>query len=386
MVAASSSSTRTRASPCWASAAERPGSPLSLEQNQDAFALPELSSELGAAGARAWAGGARAWAGGARAWAGGARAWAGGAATWDGSVPTEPSFTPLNNARAGQQIGLFEAHTKLAPHLGDGVVVAVIDTGLDLAHPLFTDRLVPGWDFLDNDARPQDEGPGDNYGHGTAVAGVLLQVAPQAKIMPLRVLNADGQGDTDDLVLAINWAIEHGANLINLSLGATETSSAVGKVLAKAKNKGVAVIASSGNSGDRNVTFPAREAVKNGAYKDTLVSVGSVNAADEKSSFSTYQKDMVEIVAPGELIFTAYPNDRVIYWSGTSFAAPMVSGALALALGEPNLDKAPKDLPKLVVEKVMDDLYKVGTNGKLYKDGLCKGRLDLEKVLSDVLK
>ena len=154
----------------------------------------------------------------------------------------------------------------------------------------------------------------------------------------------------------------------------------------KAKTKGVAIVASSGNSGDRNVTFPASGALKDSKYKDALVSVGSVDADDEKSSFSTYQKDMVEMVAPGEFIFSAYPDNRVIYWSGTSFAAPMVSGALALALGEPNLDKAAKDLPKLVAEKVMDKLYKVGTNGALYKDGLGRGRLDLKKFLNEVLK
>ncbi len=355
---------------------------LSLEQNQNAFALPELS----AAGVRAWAGGVRAWAGGVRAWAGGVRAWAGGATAWDGSVPTQLTFTPLDNARAWQQIGLLEAHTKLAPHLGNGVVVAVIDTGLDLAHPVFTDRLVPGWDFVDGDARPQDEGFGDGYGHGTAVAGIILQVAPLAKIMPLRVLGADGQGDTDNLALAINWAVDRGAKVVNVSLGAAETSAAVEKVLEKAKNKGVAVVASSGNSGDRSVTFPARGALKDTPYKDALVSVGSVNAVDEKSAFSTYQKDMVETVAPGEIVFTAYPNGQVAYVSGTSFAAPMVSGALALALGQPNLDKAPKDLPKLVGEKVMDKLYDVGMNEALYKDGMGKGRLDLRQFLGDVLK
>ncbi len=354
---------------------------LSLEQNQNAFALPEL----GVAGVRAWAGGVRAWAGGVRAWAGGVRAWAGGTAVWDGSVPTSLTYTPLDNARAWQQIGLLEAHTKLAPRLGDGVVVAVIDTGLDLNHPVFTDRLVPGWDFLDGDARAQDEGVGDNYGHGTAVAGVVLQVAPLAKIMPLRVLDAGGQGDTDDLVLAINWAVEHGAKVINVSLGAQQTSVAVEKVLEKAKNRGVAVVASSGNSGDKNVTFPASGALKE-SYKSALVSVGSVNANDEKSTFSTYRKDMVEIVAPGEAVFTAYPDSRVIYWSGTSFAAPMVSGALALALGQPNLDKKVAELPNLVTEKVMDKLYDVPVNGALYKDGLGKGRLDLKQFLGDVLK
>ena len=352
---------------------------LSTSRNQDTFNSPEL----GAQGARAWAGGARAWAGGARAWAGGARAWAGGARAWAGG---EQTGTPLDNYQAWEQIGLYEAHTELAPNLGEGVTVAVIDTGIDLQHPAFEGRLVDGWDFVDNDALPQEEGAGVNYGHGTAVAGVVLQVAPLAKIMPLRILDADGSGDTDDLVLALDWAIEQGANVINVSLGSAEDSKPVERMLQKAKSHKVAVVASAGNSGDENVTFPANKAVKGGKFKKVLVSVGSVNADDEKSSFSTYAKDKVETAAPGEHVFTAYPDEHVIYWSGTSFAAPMVSGALALALGEPTLDKKVDELPELVAKKVMDDLYDIGANKGEVKDKLGKGRLDLREFLDDVLK
>ena len=351
---------------------------LATDQNQDTFSSPEL----GAQGMRAWAGGMRAWAGGMRAWAGGMRAWAGGMRAWAGGTLT---YTPLDNYPFWEQIGLYKAHTELAPHLGEGVIVAVIDTGVDLKHPVFTDRLVNGWDFIGNDALPQEEGVGQSYGHGTAVAGVVLQVAPLAKIMPLRILNSDGSGDTDDLVLAIDWAIEHGASIINVSLGSSEDSKPVEQVLNKARAKKVVVVTSAGNSGDKNVTFPASSAVNGGKFSDILISVGSVNAKDEKSSFSSYQKDQVETAAPGESIFTAYPDAQVTYASGTSFAAPMVSGALALALGEPNLDKKGEELPKIVTEKVMDRLYKIEAN-RDYKDGLGKGRLDLERFLTDALK
>ena len=356
-------------------------STLSLETspNQDTFGAPELSAQ----GVSAWAGGVRAWAGGVSAWAGGVSAWAGGVSAWAGG---EQTGTPLDNFEAWEQIGLYEAHTKLAPNLGENIVVAVIDTGIDLEHPVFTDRLVSGWDFIDNDALPQEEGKGANYGHGTAVAGVVLQVAPLAKVMPLRILDSDGVGDTDDLILAIDWAINNGADVINISLGSTEASKPVERVLMKAKNNEVAVVASAGNSGDDNVTFPANRAVKGDKFKKVLVSVGSVNADDEKSTFSTYDKDGVETVAPGESVLTTYPDEQVIYWSGTSFAAPMVSGALALALGEPTLDKKVKELPELVTEKVMDKLYDIRANEGNVKDGLGKGRLDLREFLDDVLK
>ena len=337
---------------------------LSTSSNQDTFGTPQVS----ALGARAWAGGARAWAGGARAWAGGVQ-----------------TGTPLDNYEAWEQIGLYEAHTKLAPRLGKDVIVAVIDTGIDLQHPVFTDRLVGGWDFIDNDALPQEEGTGVNYGHGTAVAGVVLQVAPLAKIMPLRILDSNGMGDTDDLVLAIDRAINRGAKVINVSLGSSESSRAVKRMLNKARNRGVAIVSSAGNSGNKSVLFPAREAVNGSEYSQGLISVGSVNARDEKSDFSVYGKERVETVAPGELIFTAYPDERVIYWSGTSFAAPMVSGALALALAEPSLSKKVTELPELVTEKVMDKLYDVRANNGDVKDGLGKGRLDLREFLGDVL-
>ena len=337
---------------------------LNTSSNQDTFGTPQLS----ALGASAWAGGASAWAGGASAWAGGVQ-----------------TGTPVDNYEAWEQIGLYEAHTKLAPRLGKDVIVAVIDTGIDLQHPVFTDRLVSGWDFVDNDALPQEEGTGANYGHGTAVAGVVLQVAPKAKIMPLRILDSDGMGDTDDLVLAIDRAINRGAKVINVSLGSSESSRAVKRMLNKARNRGVAIVSSAGNSGNKSVLFPAREAVNGSEYSQGLISVGSVNARDEKSDFSVYGKERVETVAPGELIFTAYPDERVIYWSGTSFAAPMVSGALALALGEPSLDKEVRELPELVTEKVMDKLYDVRANNGDVKDGLGKGRLDLREFLGDVL-
>ena len=360
-------------------------STLSFEDNVDTFLSPEVTSQ----GARAWAGGARAWAGGRSTWAGGARAWAGGRSTWAGGRSTwaggAGEGTPMDNYEAWEQIGLYEAHTTYAPLLGQDVVVAVIDSGLDLNHPVFEDRLVDGWDFLDNDAIPQDEGEGANYGHGTAVAGVILQVAPQAKIMPLRILDATGAGDTDDLVLAIDWAIEHGADIINMSLGSTEGSEAVEFVMKKAKDADIAMVASAGNTGDENVTFPAWGALTEGDYKDALVSVGSVNDVDEKSDFSTYHEDKLETVAPGEAIFTAYPDEQVIYWSGTSFAAPMVSGALALAMAEPTLDKPVKDLAKKVADKVSDDLYDIPYNKDNFDDALGKGRLDLIAFLDDVL-
>ena len=369
-----------------------------LETNEQTFTLPEINTQGASAwadGASAWADGASAWADGASAWADGASAWADGASAWaDGFAPWNgvsstwqggtQTYTPLDNHFAWQQIGLYEAHAEYAPKLGEGVKVAVIDTGIDLNHPVFAGRLAAGWDFIDDDADPQEEGKGANYGHGTAVAGVVLQVAPRATIMPYRVLNADGVGDTDDLALAIYHAVNAGADVINLSLGSSESSGAVRYALSWAKKQGVSVVTSVGNSGDKNVSFPGREAAKNKAFKDAVVSVGSVNNRGEKSLFSTYSKDGVELMAPGEFVLTAFPDRRVVYWSGTSFAAPMVTGAIALALGEPELEEERSKLSKKVADEAENDIYDLSVN-KAFKNKLGKGVLDIPEFLEEVL-
>lgn len=206
--------------------------------------------------------------------------------------------------------------------------MAVIDTGIDLRHPAFAGRLAPAseWkDYVDGDSYPQ-EVSGPNYGHGTGVADIIVQVAPNVTILPLRVLGPDGAGDTTDVVAAIDYAVSRGAQVINLSLGTDTDEKALKELVKYALKADVVVVASAGNNGQESVMFPA-------SYKDATIGVGSVNRYDELSSFSAYGKDL-SLTAPGESIYTASPDQSVAYWSGTSFAAPIVSGAAALALGE----------------------------------------------------
>ncbi len=231
----------------------------------------------------------------------------------------------------------------LAPDLGAGATVAVIDTGIDLDHTAFAGRLAPAnqwYDFVEGDTRPHeisDHGPttmGIGFGHGTAVAGIILQAAPNATILPLRVLNTDGVGNLDDVIAAIDHAVAMGAQLINLSLGATATISNLNAMIDYATKKGVHRVASSGNTGDTKVTHPAAHfADGSGGAKYRSLSVGSVGADTRRSSFSTYG-DPTEISAPGEEIVTFYPDDRLAQATGTSCAAPIASGALALGFGE----------------------------------------------------
>jgi len=265
------------------------------------------------------------------AWSSGFSAWSSGFSAWSSGAT---SLTPTENHPIWEQVGLFESHD-LAPNLGEGVKIAIIDTGIDLEHPAFQSHLAPTpeWrDFVDGDDYPQEEADGAAYGHGTAAAGIALQVAPNSTLLPLRVLAPNGAGDITHVAAAIDWAVAKGADVINLSLGTSKKSKAISNMVDYATSQGVYVVAASGNTGDENISYPAADARKT-SDEAFIVGVGSVTTADVKSEFSTYGSKL-ELVAPGEAIYTTAPSGKLTSATGTSFAAPIVSGALALALGD----------------------------------------------------
>jgi subtilisin family serine protease len=312
--------------------------PANATANRGAFSVPNLD-DAGALSVNAWAGGISAWAGGISAWAGGVNAWAGGVGN---------PFPGNEGEWTQMQLGQAQ---DITTNRGSGVTVAIIDTGLDLNHVGIASRLAPssGWlDLVDGDLQPNEgyvqtcirwkgktctqtgpvkTGDGVFFGHGTAVAGVVLQAAPNARLLPIRVLNSFGYGSATDVAIAIDHAITHGADVINLSLGTFESVPAIDQMLAFAGQRGVVVVAASGNTA---VMYPARTAA--GSAFPHAISVGSVNVNDQKSWFSTY--GLLEMVAPGEGISTLYPGDAMAYAIGTSFAAPWVSGTAALILGD----------------------------------------------------
>ncbi len=276
---------------------------------------------LSASGARLWAEGARLWAEGARLWAEGARLWA------EGRYVLLPGSTAWL-----RQIHADEAHA-LAGRAGRGVTIALLDSGVDLAHPMLRGALLPGFDFVSGDGDPSEWGSeaGPTYGHGTAVAGILRQVAPGARILPLRVLGPDGSGRAADVARAIRLAVESGAQIINLSVGAPVASEGVRAALQHAASRGVLVVAASGNDGGRWPQAPAD--ALNG--KNLLGQLGlSVTAVDQQGALPDWSNRGGEVRAPGAGLDTAYPGGRIVTASGSSFAAPVVSGALALALAE----------------------------------------------------
>ncbi len=334
------------------------------DPNKDAIKLLETRSSATAQGLNSWSSG---WS----AWGSGWSAWGSGQGT---------SLTPTENTALWSKIHLAQA-LKLAPKWGAGITVAVIDSGIDLNHPAFKNRLVAAsqmWDWVDNDAVPQEKSGGEGYGHGTSVAGIVAQVAQNVKIMPLRVLAPNGAGDTANVIAAIDWAVAKGANVINLSIG-SDTLKSLSEAIKSATKAGVFVVASAGNSGSSTATFPANT-FNAGGWAEYAVGVGSTDKNDRRSRFSNYGKTL-EMLAPGEQIFGPAPDNRVAGWSGTSMAAPLVSGGLALALAERSYSKL-QEVGKAIVSSA-DDVTQ--SNSGSGKSDLGSGRLNLENFLNAAL-
>jgi len=213
------------------------------------------------------------------------------------------------------------------------VVVAVLDTGIGFSHPALAGRLTAdGYDFVDDDADASespngldDDGDGQTdemTGHGTFVAGLVTLVAPQARILPLRVLDSDGNGRAFILAEAIDYAVDHGAAVINLSLSTQAYSLALEQALKHANDSGVVVVAAAGNDASDQVVYPA------GGYK--VVSVSATDAENRKASFANYGS-LVDFAAPGVSVLGPVPGGYA-FWSGSSMAAPFVSGEAALLM------------------------------------------------------
>lgn len=207
-----------------------------------------------------------------------------------------------------------------------GVCVAVIDTGVDLNHPDLTGNLVEGHNFINGLLPPQDD-----HGHGTHCAGIIAAVtdnnlgvaglAYYCKIMPIKVLDAGGSGSDYDVALGIVWAADHGARVISMSLGGSDYSSAMAAAVNYAYGKNVVIVAAAGNDGLPNISYPA--ALPN------VIAVGATNSSDVLTSWSNYGSAL-DVVAPGQSIFSTVWDDSYVNMSGTSMATPHVAGLAAL--------------------------------------------------------
>jgi subtilisin family serine protease len=235
---------------------------------------------------------------------------------------------------------------------GQGMRVAVLDTGVDRLHPVLAGRLLPGYDFVDNDADPSEVGgtEADSFGHGTHVAGLVALVAPDARILPLRMIDTTGTSNLWTLTAALVYAVDpdgnpatdDGAHVINLSLSTltrTQLFGTVANLVSCSKRNlevlavvdwvrclaygGAVIVAAAGNhASDRLYEYPAAE------VSAELVSVAASAADSWLAPFSNY--GWPELAAPGDRITSTVPGGGYAVWSGTSMAAPLVAGAAAL--------------------------------------------------------
>lgn len=310
------------------------------------------------------------------------------------STPTLP-FPPVADPQISEMYGLTKIGAPQAWQTTSGsakVLVANIDTGTDYNHQDlinnmwrnpgeiagdgidndangFVDDIV-GWDFRDKDARPFDDNSHGSHTSGTVAAtggnGIGISgVAQQASIMALRFLGgSQGSGTLEDAIKAIDYATENGAQIMSNSWGGGGYSQAMFDAISRANDKGILFVAAAGNSGTDNDSKPQYPA----SYQlPNVLTVAATDSSDKLASFSCYGAKGVHIAAPGVKILSTVPNNKYSSLSGTSMAAPHVTGAAVLLKAAYPKMKA-KELRSVLidsVEKLSSLNGKISTGGRL---------------------
>jgi thermitase len=253
-------------------------------------------------------------------------------------------------------------------------IVAVIDTGVDVNHPVLHAVLLPGYDFTRNqpgasewldvsefqngyiDTNSQNQQPGyvqqstaavldqstaavldgpdyTAFGHGTMTSGLVHLVAPKAQILPLKAFSSNGTGYLSNIVAALYYAVQHHANVVNMSFDLTSNSPSLTQAVSYANKAGVVLVAAAGNESTSAPVYPA-------ALNNYVLGIASTTNWDSRSSFSNYGSVDVLIAAPGENIVSTFPGGTYASASGTSFSSPLVAGSVALMLSaKPSLNQ-----------------------------------------------
>jgi subtilisin family serine protease len=323
------------------------------------------------------------------------------------SSPSDPNWYRLQPA-----MRLIRADRASSFATGKGVVVADINSLVDYSHPSLVGHLTSGYDFVigqtsgasldPSSSRLNQAGAGfldqssssfldqatssflnlapssfldqatatfldvsnPAHGHGTLVAGIIAVLAPEAMIMPVRAFNDQGQADVFTISKSIYWAVQHGAQVINMSFGVSEYSKTLENAVQYASEANVVLVASAGNDSTNVPQYPA-------AFQNVLA-IAATNLSDRKASFSNYGSDIF-VDAPGVNIISSYPGGYYALVSGTSFSAPIVASEAALMLSLKDC-VSKSDLAKGVVN--------IGPLNAPYSQDLGKGRVDFVNALS----
>ncbi|MCB0878428.1 MAG: S8 family serine peptidase [Thermoleophilia bacterium] len=247
---------------------------------------------------------------------------------------------------------------------GAGTTIAVLDTGVDYIHPDLSGHVDLGHDFVDNDDDPMDV-----QGHGTHVAGIAAAtqgdgfgvsgVAPEARILAVRVLDADGAGNYSQVAQGITYAVDKGATVINLSLGGDEQSEVLHAALDYAAASGAIVTCAAGNEGSTRLGYPA-------SY-DSCLSVGATDVTDSHAPFSNAGPGL-DVSAPGVQVLSSVMGGSHDSWDGTSMASPHVAGLAAL-LKSQGLSQ------REVIDTILGTAHDLGAPG--YDTTFGAGRIDV---------
>jgi subtilisin family serine protease len=252
----------------------------------------------------------------------------------------------------------------------EDVIVAVIDTGVDLQHSDLQGHLTEGYNVVNDTGSPADD-----VGHGTHVAGVIAALVNNQegiagmswhnKIMPVKVLDNTGAGSTYDVARGIIWAVDHGAKVINLSLGNYAEAEFLHDAIRYAYERDVVLVAATGNDNTSDPGYPA-------AYPEVLA-VSATDAAQERAFFSNYG-EYIDVVAPGVNIASTYPGNQYAALSGTSMASPHVA-ALAAMIRSVNPQLSSQEVTDIIRKTASD----MGPQGK--DDYFGYGQINVQKAL-----
>jgi hypothetical protein len=265
-------------------------------------------------------------------------------------------------------------------YTGAGVLVAVLDTGVSLRNPLLARRVVAGWNFLAGNNNTDDAPsgvdtngngiPDEDAGHGTMVAGLINRYAPDATLLPVKVLGSDGAGSLWATVEGIRYAVARGAKVINMSFGSSSDSPVLRDAIKEAWAAGVVIVTAAGNHNTFNRQYPAGDSM--------TIAVGSLDGNDVKASFSNYGQ-WVDVFAPGVNLTSTFWNGNYASWSGTSFSSPIVAAEAALIFSaRPNFS------PARVRSRIKSKANSVDLLNVPYIGLLGKGVIDMDESLSNL--